>query len=79
MKSRILLAIFILVFISSCSGTLEVGFEKTPAIIDPPVATITPIQEPTNSPVPTVPVVTSVPTDVPVAHTVEIFLDRRWR
>ncbi len=74
MKSRILLAVFLLVFITSCNGTLEVGLEHTPVSVDPPVTTSTTIPVPTDSLVPTVPVATLVPTDMPVAHTVQIFL-----
>jgi hypothetical protein len=74
MKSKILSAVFILVFISSCSGTLEVGIERTPVSVDPPVATSTALPLPTGTMLPAAPVATSLPTDVPVAHTVQIFL-----
>ncbi len=74
MKPSILSAILILMFVTACSGTLEVGFEHTPLSSDPLVATSTTMQLPTDSLVPTAPVATSLPTEVPVAHTVEIFL-----
>jgi hypothetical protein len=74
MKSKILSAVFILVFFTSCSGTLEVGIERTPISVDPPVATSTPLPQPTGTLRPAAPVATSLPTDVPVAHTVQIFL-----
>lgn len=74
MKSRILSAILILVFITACNGTLEVGLEHSPVDLPIQHATSTIISVPTNTLVPTVPLATSIPTDVPVVHTVLIFL-----
>jgi hypothetical protein len=74
MKSRILSAVLILVFITSCNGTLEIGLEHSPVDLPIQQATSTAVQVSTETPVPTVPLATSIPTDVPVAHTVLIFL-----
>jgi hypothetical protein len=74
MKSRLLSAVFILTLITSCSGTLEVGLEH-PNLDVPTLDTAsTAFPLPTNSTVPTTPIVTLIPTDLPVSHTVQIFL-----
>jgi hypothetical protein len=74
MKSSILSALFILVLVTSCSGTLEVGLEH-PAVDVPTLnPTSTPLPAPTNTMLPTASVVTSFPTDVPVSHTVQVYL-----
>jgi hypothetical protein len=74
MKSRIFSAVLTLMFITSCSGTLEVGLEH-PIVADPTLDTSsTALPTPTNSMLPDAPVATSLPTDVPVAHTVQVFL-----
>jgi hypothetical protein len=74
MKSRILSAVLILVFITACNGTLEVGLEHSPVDLPIQQATSTIIPVPTNTLVPTVPLASLIPTDAPVAHTVLIFL-----
>jgi hypothetical protein len=74
MKSRILSAVLILMFITACNGTLEVGLEHSPINIPVVDATSTSIPIPSDTIVPTIPVSTLVPTDVPVTHTVQIFL-----
>ena len=74
MKSRILSAVFILMFITSCSGTLEVGLEHPGVDVPTLNPTSTPLPAPTNTMLPTASVATSLPTDVPVSHTVQVFL-----
>jgi len=74
MKSRILSAVFILMFITSCSGTLEVGLEHPGVDVPTLNPTSTPLPLPTNTMLPTASVATSLTTDVPVSHTVQVFL-----
>ncbi len=74
MKSRILSALFILVLVTSCSGTLEVGLEHPGVDVPTLNPTSTPLPLPTNTMLPTASVATSLPTDVPVSHTVQVFL-----
>ena len=74
MKTRIVSAVLILIFITACNGTLEVGLEHAPIAINTPAATSTTVLAPTESLLPTLPVPTSLPTDVPVSHTVQVFL-----
>lgn len=76
MKSRVISAVLILISIAACNGTLEFGLEHPP--VDVPVvdaiSTSTPVLVSTDTMLPLAPVVTPVPTDAPVAHTVQIFL-----
>ena len=74
MKSRIFPAVLILMFITACNGTLEVGLEHSPVDTPDLDTTSTSIPVPIDSLVPTARVATTAPTDVPVAHTVQIFL-----
>jgi hypothetical protein len=74
MKSRILSALFILVLVTSCSGTLEVGLEHPGVDVPTLNPTTTALPLPTNTMLPTASVATSLPTDVPVSHTVQVFL-----
>jgi Sporulation and spore germination len=83
LKSRILSAVLILLFITACNGTFEVGIEHSPAStaglaatsMTAPDTLVPPV--PTNSPLsPTAQALieTPVPTDLPTQHTVQIFL-----
>ena len=74
MKSRVLSALFILMLVTSCSGTLEVGLEHPGVDVPTPNPTSTPLPAPTNTMLPTASVATSLPTYVPVSHTVQVFL-----
>jgi len=74
MKSRVLSALFILMLVTSCSGTLEVGLEHPGVDVPTLNPTSTPLPAPTNTMLPTASVATSLPTDVPVSHTVQVFL-----
>jgi hypothetical protein len=74
MKTRIFSAILILVFLSACNGTLEVGLEHSPVVLPIVDATSTAIPAPVDSLVPTAPVATVIPTAMPVSHTVQVFL-----
>lgn len=83
MKSRILSAVLILLFITACNGTFEVGIEHSPAStaglaatsMTAPDTLVPPV--PTNSllsPTAQALIETPVPTDLPTQHTVQIFL-----
>jgi spore germination protein GerM len=86
MKSRILSAVLVLLSITACNGTIEVGLEHSPTGIPSLAATPTTVLIPTNTfvqptstdplPSPTVqaPTETGSPTDAPTQHTVQIFL-----
>jgi hypothetical protein len=86
MKSRILSAVLILLSITACNGTFEIGLEHSPAgtaslaampTIPPvPTNTLVPPASTDPQPSPTVqtPTETYVPTDLPTQHTVQIFL-----
>jgi hypothetical protein len=60
--------------VTSCSGTLEVGLEHPGVDIPTLDTTSTALPLPTNTMLPTASVATSLPTDVPVSHTVQVFL-----
>ncbi len=74
MKSRILSAVFILMFITSCSGTLEVGLEHP--IVDDPTFEITSTALPAADQYDASDCsrCNFASTEVPVAHTVQVFL-----
>jgi hypothetical protein len=86
MKSRILSAILITLFITACNGTLEVGIEHAPTAVSSP--TVPPIIAPTqtdtllppartdlqSSPTISVPSETMVPTGLQAKSMVNIFL-----
>jgi hypothetical protein len=87
MKTRIFAAILLLLTVTACNSTIEIGLEHSPTIAVGPAATIpTSIQVATNTPVaPTVtvpqpsptiqaPTGTSIPTDLPLASMVQIYL-----
>ncbi|HEX7541138.1 MAG TPA: GerMN domain-containing protein [Anaerolineales bacterium] len=86
MKSCILSAVLILLFITACNGTFEVGLEHSPTgtanlsarpTIHPvPTNTLVPpaLTNPQLSPTVQAPTETGVPTDLPTQHTVQIFL-----
>jgi hypothetical protein len=87
MKTRIFTAILILLTLTACNSTIEIGLEHSPTIAVEPAATIpTSIQVATNTPIaPTVNVPqpsptiqaatgTSIPTDLPLASLVQIYL-----
>jgi Sporulation and spore germination len=74
MKSRILSAVLILVFITSCNGTLEVGLEHSPTSAASLAATFTTALVPTVTFISSAPIETAAPTDLPAPHTVQIFL-----
>ncbi|MCX6036201.1 MAG: GerMN domain-containing protein [Chloroflexi bacterium] len=76
MKSRILSAVLILLFITACNGTFEVGLEHSPSGTASPTTTLVPLVSTDPQPSPTVqaPTDTRVPTDLPTKHTVQIFL-----
>jgi hypothetical protein len=80
MKTRIITALLITLFIPACSGTLEIGLEHFPESSStmPAVPTLmtAPTVVPTHEPSPTLQVVTDVPlpTDVPAVSSVQIFM-----
>jgi hypothetical protein len=86
MKSRILSAVLLALFISSCTGTFEFGLEHAPADTGSLAPTSTPAPLPTSTVVPSptiefrpsathpAPTRTQVPTDLPTTHMVKIFL-----
>jgi len=86
MKSRILSAVLILLFITACNGTFEIGLEHSPtgtanlsakpAIAPVPTNTLVPpaSTDPQLSPTVQAPTDTRVPTDLPTQHMVQIFL-----
>jgi hypothetical protein len=86
MKSRILSAVLVLLSITACNGTIEVGLEHSSTGIPSLAVTPTTVLVPTNTfvqptstdpqPSPTVqaPTETGFPTDAPTQHTVQIFL-----
>ena len=86
MKSCILSAILILLFITACNGTFEVGIEHSPTGADSPAATSTMAAVPTGTSVslvstdpqlsPTAQAATDTPApaDLPIQKMVQIFL-----
>ena len=86
MKSRISSAILIILFVTACNGTIDVGIEHSPIGISSPTttSTIAPAQidtllppaatDPQPSPTTPVPIETMIPTDFPTQSMVQIFL-----
>jgi hypothetical protein len=86
MKSRILSAVLVLLFITACNGTFEVGLEHSPVGTAslaatsttapvPTVALVPPaLTDPQLSPTVQAPTDTRVPTDLPTQPMVQIFL-----
>ncbi len=92
MKTRILSAMLILLFITACNATIEIGLEHSPTATILPGSTTSLPATPTTAAVPTdthippsptnlppsatlpLPTITPQPTDLPTAHTVQIFL-----
>ena len=86
MKSRISSAILIILFVTACNGTIDVGIEHSPTNIFSLIATspIAPTQtdtllppaatDPQPSPSIPVPIETMIPTDFPTQSMVKIFL-----
>jgi hypothetical protein len=86
MKSRISSAILIILFVTACNGTIDVGIEHSPTNIFSLITTspIAPTQadtllppeatDPQPSPIIPVPIETMIPTDFPTQGMVKIFL-----
>jgi len=86
MKSRISSAILIILFVTACNGTIDVGIEHSPTNIFSLITTspIVPTQtdtllppaatNPQPSPTTPVPIETMIPTDFPTQSMVQIFL-----
>ena len=86
MKSRILSPILIILFVTACNGTIEVGIEHSPTNISSLTTTspIAPTQsdtllppaatDPRPSPSISVPIETMIPSDLPTQSMVSIFL-----
>jgi hypothetical protein len=86
MKSCILSAVLIVLFVTACNGTFEVGLEHSPAEPATPLVLPTVVQVPTGTSVPAaspspqrsptlqVHIDTPVPTNAPTVHTVQIYL-----
>jgi hypothetical protein len=88
MKTRIVSAILIILSITACNATIEIGLEHSPTVTvaASPLSTVTSSLFPTEPaatasptslpPTPTTPLptVTPQPTDAPLPHTVQIFL-----
>ena len=86
MKSRISSAILIILFVTACNGTIDVGIEHSPTNIFSLITTspIVPTQtdtllppaatNPQPSPTTPVPIETMIPTDFPPQSMVQIFL-----
>jgi hypothetical protein len=75
MKTRIFSALLVVLFLSACNGTFEVGLEHLPTAIPTglvPVATDMPLIQP--SPEVQVPTEAIIPTDGATSQTVQIFL-----
>ena len=86
MKTRIFSAILIILFVTACNGTFEIGIEHPQTDGGSLAATPTPVVPPTSSHTPSstieskpsatkpVPTMTQVLTDQPTSHMVQIFL-----
>jgi hypothetical protein len=80
MKSRILPAFLMIVFLAACNNTFEIGIEGSPTSIATMIVQPTAVPLPTASPFPQpsptlqVQVDTRVPTEVPIVRSVQIFL-----
>jgi len=72
MKTRILLALSILLFITACNSTFEVGIEHAPAETQALSANPTEVGEPPATPIPTVPIDTLPATALPVSTDTQV-------
>ncbi len=74
MRSRKLSALVVLVFITACNGTFEIGLERSTVDVPGLVAPSATPPVPVDTLVPPAPTETALPTDLPVSHTVQVFL-----
>jgi len=72
MKTRILLALSILLFITACNSTFEVGIEHAPAETQALSDNPTEVGEPPATPIPTVPIDTLPATALPVSTDTQV-------
>ncbi len=74
MRSRKLSALVVLIFITACNGTFEIGLERSTVDVPGLVAASATPPVPVDTLIPPAPTITALPTDLPVSHTVQVFL-----
>jgi Sporulation and spore germination len=74
MKSRTFLVLTVLILITACNGTFEIGLEHPPVDVPSLVAASATPPVSVDTLVPSAPTETAVPTDLPASHTVQVFL-----